>query len=212
MVVYCLEKLYVYHLLLSLQQPNKNQGKVIKESDDKEIGELGEGNDAKEDGVIEDFKIETSCDTKSTNNSREPLFSFIVQPLLNRVFLNFFVGGKRKRSGFESDSGSDWEREGKEQSEISEAPQSPDNKPVGGGSSPSGDTEVTDENRAKEDDKDKGEENESKEGEKKENGGPVLPRELHRTASIFLRNLAPTITKLEVEAVNICLLIFLVIC
>nr|CAH0112723.1 unnamed protein product [Daphnia galeata] len=155
------------------KQPNKNQGKVIKESDDKEIGELGEGNDAKEDGVIEDSKIETSCDTKS---------------------------GKRKRSGFESDSGSDWEREGKEQSEISEAPQSPDNKPVGGGSSPSGDTEVTDENRAKEDDKDKGEVNESKEGEKKENGGPVLPRELHRTASIFLRNLAPTITKLEVEA------------
>lgn len=37
--------------------------------------------------------------------------------------------------------------------------------------------------------------------EKKENGGPVQPRELHRTASIFLRNLAPTITKLEVEAV-----------
>ena len=27
-------------------------------------------------------------------------------------------------------------------------------------------------------------------------------RELHRTASIFLRNLAPTITKLEVEAVR----------
>lgn len=40
--------------------------------------------------------------------------------------------------------------------------------------------------------------------EEKKNGhsGSSVPRELHRTASIFLRNLAPTITKLEVEAVN----------
>lgn len=53
----------------------------------------------------------------------------------------------------------------------------------------------------KEDDKEKVDEDEGKEEDKKENGGPVLPRELHRTASIFLRNLAPTITKLEVEAV-----------
>ena len=29
------------------------------------------------------------------------------------------------------------------------------------------------------------------------------PRALHKTSSIFLRNLAPTITKAEVEAVNI---------
>ena len=29
-----------------------------------------------------------------------------------------------------------------------------------------------------------------------------LPEELHKTSSIFLRNLAPTITKVEVEAVN----------
>ena len=39
-----------------------------------------------------------------------------------------------------------------------------------------------------------------------------LPRELHRTASIFLRNLAPTITKLEIEAVSgtikLCLISF----
>ena len=41
------------------------------------------------------------------------------------------------------------------------------------------------------------------EEEKKENGSSSLPRELHRTASIFLRNLAPTITKLEVEAVRL---------
>ena len=31
----------------------------------------------------------------------------------------------------------------------------------------------------------------------------VKPRPLHKTASIFLRNLAPTITKQEVEAVSI---------
>ena len=45
--------------------------------------------------------------------------------------------------------------------------------------------------------------------EEKKNGHPAapLPRELHRTASIFLRNLAPTITKLEVEAVSETLLI-----
>lgn len=30
----------------------------------------------------------------------------------------------------------------------------------------------------------------------------VKPRPLHKTASIFLRNLAPTITKQEVEAVS----------
>lgn len=30
-----------------------------------------------------------------------------------------------------------------------------------------------------------------------------VPRALHRTSSIFLRNLAPTITKAEVETVNI---------
>nr|SVE83594.1 EOG090X04A7 [Daphnia pulex] len=158
------------------KQPIKSQEKVIKEIEDKENDDLGEGDDAKEDGVIEDSKMEISSDPKSPNNS-----------------------GKRKRSGFESDSGSDWEREGKEQSEISEAPQSPDGKPAGGEGSPR-ETEAADEIPLKDDDKEKVDEDESKEEDKKENGGPVLPRELHRTASIFLRNLAPTITKLEVEA------------
>ncbi|XP_046452658.1 serrate RNA effector molecule homolog isoform X1 [Daphnia pulex] len=158
------------------KQPIKIQEKVIKEIEDKENDDLGEGDDAKEDGVIEDSKMEISSDPKSPNNS-----------------------GKRKRSGFESDSGSDWEREGKEQSEISEAPQSPDGKPAGGEGSPR-ETEAADEIPVKDDAKEKVDEDESKEEEKKENGGPVLPRELHRTASIFLRNLAPTITKLEVEA------------
>lgn len=55
----------------------------------------------------------------------------------------------------------------------------------------------------KEIDKEKVDGDEEKTDEKKENGGPVQPRELHRTASIFLRNLAPTITKLEVEAVKL---------
>ena len=34
------------------------------------------------------------------------------------------------------------------------------------------------------------------------------PRPLHRTNSIFLRNLAPTITKQEVEGVSIIFLFF----
>nr|CAD7440484.1 unnamed protein product [Timema bartmani] len=38
------------------------------------------------------------------------------------------------------------------------------------------------------------------EGERKEEEEELKPRPLHRTASIFLRNLAPTITKQEVEA------------
>lgn len=32
----------------------------------------------------------------------------------------------------------------------------------------------------------------------------VVPRPLHKTCSIFLRNLAPSITKQEVEAVSLC--------
>nr|CAD7440482.1 unnamed protein product [Timema bartmani] len=40
------------------------------------------------------------------------------------------------------------------------------------------------------------------EGERKEEEEELKPRPLHRTASIFLRNLAPTITKQEVEAVS----------
>ena len=114
------------------------------------------------------------------------------------------VGGKRKRSEFDSDSGSDWEREGKEQSNLSEAPRSPDGKLAGGDGSPSEVPETNEGNDSKEDGvKEKTmNEGEDKIEEKKENGGPVQPREFHRTASIFLRNLAPTITKLEVEAVR----------
>lgn len=36
------------------------------------------------------------------------------------------------------------------------------------------------------------------------------PRALHKTSSIFLRNLAPTITKAEVEAVSRCNCIYIV--
>lgn len=36
------------------------------------------------------------------------------------------------------------------------------------------------------------------------------PRALHKTSSIFLRNLAPTITKAEVEAVSRCNCIYVV--
>lgn len=111
------------------------------------------------------------------------------------------TGGKRKRSEFDSDSGSDWEREGKEQ-----APQSPDGKPAEGDGSPSELLETNDGNQPKEDDdnsKVADDDDEGKVDEQKENGGPTQPRELHRTASIFLRNLAPTITKLEVEAVKL---------
>ncbi len=123
--------------------------------------------------------------------------------LIARLFLHL-SGGKRKRSEFDSDSGSDWEREGKEQSNLSEAPRSPDGKPVAGGDgSPVEAPEPNEANPTKEDgENDKVmDDDDGKIEEKKENGGPVQPRELHRTASIFLRNLAPTITKLEVEAV-----------
>lgn len=72
----------------------------------------------------------------------------------------------------------------------------------GAEASPSHTTEETEENQVKEVEKEKVDEGEEKTEEKKENGASVQPRELHRTASIFLRNLAPTITKLEVEAVK----------
>ena len=51
---------------------------VIKECEGKEIHEFVEGDDAKEDGAIEDSKIETSSDTKSPNNSRKYLFSLTI--------------------------------------------------------------------------------------------------------------------------------------
>lgn len=53
------------------------------------------------------------------------------------------------------------------------------------------------------DDAEEGDESE-REHKKKRNSSEeaVKPRPLHKTASIFLRNLAPTITKQEVEAVS----------
>lgn len=53
------------------------------------------------------------------------------------------------------------------------------------------------------DDAEEGDESERQ--HKKKRGGSeeaIKPRPLHKTASIFLRNLAPTITKQEVEAVS----------
>ena len=43
---------------------------------------------------------------------------------------------------------------------------------------------------------------EKHEGDKEEGEEETQPRALHQTCSIFLRNLAPTITKQEVEAVS----------
>nr|CAG4649244.1 EOG090X04A7 [Scapholeberis mucronata]SVE93549.1 EOG090X04A7 [Scapholeberis mucronata] len=106
-------------------------------------------------------------------------------------------GGKRKRGNSDSESGSDWEGEPKE-----EAPQSPDGKTADVPLSPSEAPEANHEDQPKEEeDGEKAQDdNDVKEKEQKGNGVPNQPRELHRTASIFLRNLAPTITKLEVEA------------
>jgi len=41
-------------------------------------------------------------------------------------------------------------------------------------------------------------------GTKSESDGEPKPRALHKTQSIFLRNLVPTITHQEVEAVSSC--------
>ncbi len=95
------------------------------------------------------------------------------------------------------DSDSDGEWDGKPKEELSvEAPHSPDGK--------SAVVDDADEmEKGKEDElKTEKENDELEEGDSKKNGTSSQPRELHRTASIFLRNLAPTITKLEVEAVN----------
>nr|SVE70354.1 EOG090X04A7 [Daphnia similis]SVE71609.1 EOG090X04A7 [Daphnia similis] len=165
-------------LSLTCTQPKRNQEKVASEGDNKET-EVMQDENVKDDGALEDLKADTNDDPKNAVNNK---------------------GGKRKRSGFDSDSGSDWEREGKGQSDVSEAPQSPDGKLDDGEASPSHTTEDKEENQFKELGKEKANEGEEKTEEKKENGASVQPRELHRTASIFLRNLAPTITKLEVEA------------
>jgi len=53
------------------------------------------------------------------------------------------------------------------------------------------------------DDVEEGDESERQHKKKRGNSEEaVKPRPLHKTASIFLRNLAPTITKQEVEAVS----------
>jgi len=53
--------------------------------------------------------------------------------------------------------------------------------------------------------KDENAEKSTKEEEEEVKDDVVKPRCLHKTASIFLRNLAPTITKQEVEAVSLFL-------
>ncbi|XP_026293345.1 serrate RNA effector molecule homolog isoform X2 [Frankliniella occidentalis] len=62
-----------------------------------------------------------------------------------------------------------------------------------------GPEEAGDESKKSEDGKD-GKESDVPEQEAKKKEEKLKPRPLHRTASIFLRNLAPTITKQEVEA------------
>ena len=110
----------------------------------------------------------------------------------------------------DSESGSDWEQEKKEDSGEREAaqPASPDSNTPEDITSPVQDEEADETSTAPEEAKEKSAEEkspESNDDEEKKNGHPAssLPRELHRTASIFLRNLAPTITKLEVEAVRV---------
>ena len=48
---------------------------------------MGEGENAKEDGVIEDSRMETSTDSKSPNNSRKSLLILIFHALHYRYFL-----------------------------------------------------------------------------------------------------------------------------
>nr|CAG4638378.1 EOG090X04A7 [Cyclestheria hislopi] len=107
--------------------------------------------------------------------------------------------GKRKRSDFDSDSGSDWEREDGEPLPPG-APKSSDGR--GSRSSNFGDDLSQDEGQKESSKRDNQNQDndESKEREKEDHVTVPKPRELHRTASIFLRNLAPTITKVEVEA------------
>ena len=66
---------------------------------------------------------------------------------------------------------------------------------------PEGDGEADSEGSVK-GDSEHGEEDDPSKPEDGETGDDLKPRPLHRTASIFLRNLAPAITKQEVEAVS----------
>nr|CAG4646176.1 EOG090X04A7 [Macrothrix elegans] len=153
--------------------------KEVKPAEQKPEGEDGEA----EDG--EKTRSPVLDDSKNDENIEEPK-----SPGESK---------KRKRNGDESESGSDWEQD--KETSAAEAPRSPDQKPQDGGESPTGSIESTDkktneQNPQKDTHLSEGE----TKGESGENGTSNQPRELHRTASIFLRNLAPTITKLEVEA------------
>lgn len=113
-----------------------------------------------------------------------------------------YVAMKRKKSASDSDSGSDWERSAMGQQ--TSVPRSPDDAAP---ESPITKDSCDDGQVVKEGDEgvlvEEGDDEKPQEMEgdtEKKNGTLVKPRELHRTASIFLRNLAPTITKLEVEA------------
>jgi len=114
---------------------------------------------------------------------------------------------KRKRRGSNADeSGSEEEeeeplvqkekKEGEEESEKKDEEESTETKEK---TEENGDSEKMDESNEKsktEDDQDKKEE----ENDDVEMDKTPKPRALHKTTSIFLRNLAPTITKQEVEA------------
>ena len=87
-------------------------------------------------------------------------------------------------------------KEGEEESEKKDEDESTETKEK---TEENGDSEKMDESNEKsktEDDQDKKEE----ENDDVEMDKTPKPRALHKTTSIFLRNLAPTITKQEVEA------------
>ena len=76
--------------------------------------------------------------------------------------------------------------------EVEDVAKSEEDKPA---------TEETQEEEKTEDEKkDISEEGEEKENEKTEDDVSDKPRALHKTSSIFLRNLPPTVTKVEIEA------------
>ncbi|EEC15560.1 arsenite-resistance protein, putative [Ixodes scapularis] len=98
--------------------------------------------------------------------------------------------GKEEKAKKEEDRSEDGEGSSKAEDEEEARPDSTEAKEKAEG-------EEEEDKEAKADKKEgKGEEGEEKKGEDSKG----RPRPLHRTCSIFLRNLAPTITKLEVEA------------
>lgn len=72
-------------------------------------------------------------------------------------------------------------------------------------------SDISEPKEGEEQPKDKEKKDEEEEDEGKMEDEDPRPRALHKTASIFLRNLAPTITKQEVEAVS-CFSVFLEYC